>query len=292
MDYHFDVEHAKRWGVEEAIFLQNLIYWLRHNKANRKGHKDGHTWSYNTLEAFGELFPFWSVKQIRRIVASLVQQKVIIKGCYNDRAYDRTCWYALADESLLELPAQTVCPNGQMDRPKQTDPAAQADTPIPDIKQDQNHKREEQAASQGRSSADTSADSLSSFIGKIKAQAQMRGAPVVFVSSDWSRGIEQLRRSGAGEGDILGAFGACLEQAPDRVTFFPRDFLKWRKLWGQRGEKARQLEQKECDREARHRQWEVQREQILAELASLEGQEKVRAALAELPWKRVKGGVG
>ena len=161
MDYHFDVEHAKRWGVEEAIFLQNLIYWLRHNKANRKGQKDGHTWSYNTLEAFGELFPFWSVKQIRRIVASLVQQKVIIKGCYNDRAYDRTCWYALADESLLELPAQSVCPNGQMDRPEQTDPAAQGDTPIPDIKQDQNKKREEQAASQSRSPAETRAQTLS-----------------------------------------------------------------------------------------------------------------------------------
>ena len=61
-------------------------------------------------------------------------------------------------------------------------------------------------------------------------------------------------------------------------------------LGSTRGESA-ELEQKECDREARHRQWEVQREQILAELASLEGQEKVRAALAELPWKRVKGGM-
>jgi hypothetical protein len=291
LEYHFDVEHAKRWGVEEAIFLQNLIYWLRHNKANKKSQKDGHTWSYNTLEAFAELFPFWSVKQIRRIVASLIEQKVIIKGCYNERAYDRTCWYALADESLLELPAQTLCPNGQMEKPKQTDPAAQTDTPIPDIKQDQNHKREKQAASCQRS-ADIGADSLSSFIGKLKEKAQTHGAPAVFVSSDWSRGIGQLRRSGVSDSEILGAFATCLEQAPERVTFFPRDFLKWRKVSRERVGKQKRLEQQKREGEMRRREREEQRENVLKEREDPGVAGRIEEAIAALPWKRVKGGGG
>ena len=127
MDYQFDVDHAKRYGLEEAVMLHNLIFWIRHNRANRKNQHDGRTWTYNTLEAFRELFPFWSVKQIRRILDSLLEQRVLVKADHNARAYDRTCWYALADEvtpraAQAHLPkrangkAQTggrICPNGQ-----------------------------------------------------------------------------------------------------------------------------------------------------------------------------------
>ena len=127
MDYQFDVDHAKRYGLEEAVMLHNFIFWIRHNHANRKNQHDGRTWTYNTLEAFGELFPFWSVKQIRRILDSLLEQRVLVKGNHNARAYDRTCWYALANEALLELPgtsAQTgkwKNPNGRKHLPKRAD---------------------------------------------------------------------------------------------------------------------------------------------------------------------------
>ena len=41
MEYSFNIEHAKEYGVEEAIFLKNLIHWIRKNKANnnKKKHK-------------------------------------------------------------------------------------------------------------------------------------------------------------------------------------------------------------------------------------------------------------
>ena len=44
------------------------------------------------------------------------------------------------------------------------------------------------------------------------------------------RGIRELMSGGVSEEEILGAFTACIEMAPERVTFFPRDFLKWRKV--------------------------------------------------------------
>ena len=93
------------------------------------------------------------------------------------------------------------------------------------------------------------------------------------------------------EGEILGAFAVCLEQAPDRVTFFAPDFLKWRKVFRQRMEKAQLAGQKECDWVSRQRDWEEQRQAILAEQQSCEGQKKVEAAIASLPWRRGKGGV-
>ena len=133
MDYSFDVDHAKAYGVKEAIMLRNLIFWIRHNRANRKNVHEGHTWTYNTLKAFAELFPFWTVKQIRRILDSLITQGVIVKGNHNARAYDRTCWYALADESLLD---PTVRPNGQMEKPKRAEGSAQTGAPIPDSNPD------------------------------------------------------------------------------------------------------------------------------------------------------------
>ena len=289
MDYHFDIEHAKRWGVEEAIFLQNLIYWLRHNKANNKGQKDGRTWSYNTLEAFSQLFPFWTVNQIRRIIASLTKQGVIIKGSYNQRAYDRTCWYALADESLLELSAP-ICANPQMDLAKPSYGVVQTAAPIPDSKQDQNKEREAQAPQGAVAGAacEPSTISLTPIIAKMKTEAQAQGAPPSFIGKVWSAGILELRRSGVGEGELLEAFRVCLEQAPDRLTFFPGDFLKWRKVSREQIARARHQQHTKQERNAQKREREAERKRMLAEREDSEVCARLEAAIANLPWKRVR----
>ena len=78
--------------------LQNFVFWIDKNIANKKHYRDGRTWTYNTQEAFTFLFPFWSRRQIQRILESLEKQDVIVKGNYNLTAYDRTCWYAFKDE--------------------------------------------------------------------------------------------------------------------------------------------------------------------------------------------------
>lgn len=103
MQYHFDVEHAQDFGVNEAIILNNLIFWLIKNNANDSNQYDGHTWTYNSLDAFAILFPFWNRDKIYRILKSLVKQGVIIKGNYNEKRYDKTAWYALKDETPLQI---------------------------------------------------------------------------------------------------------------------------------------------------------------------------------------------
>ena len=75
----------------------NLAYWIEKNEANGRNFYDGRYWTYNSIEAFTKLFPFWTARQIRRILKSLEDKKVIITGNYNQSTYDRTTWYAFAD---------------------------------------------------------------------------------------------------------------------------------------------------------------------------------------------------
>jgi hypothetical protein len=102
ISYSFDVGYAQKFGVNEAIFLQNIIFWLRQNKANNKNFFDGKFWTYNSQNAYTKLFPFWTESQIKRIIKSLIDKKVIIIGHYNENKYNHTNWYALVDESMID----------------------------------------------------------------------------------------------------------------------------------------------------------------------------------------------
>ena len=130
MKYMFDVELAKKYGLEEAIFLENLIFWVFRNRANGKNFFDGRTWTYNSVRAFKELFSFWSTKQLRRVLDSLLKQGVIVKGNYNQNPYDRTLWYALADEDTI------IKEYGQVDLPKPPNGVVEGGKAIPDSKPD------------------------------------------------------------------------------------------------------------------------------------------------------------
>lgn len=92
---------ADKYGVEESIFLTNMIYWIKHNKADNINFHEGRTWTYNSFEAYSKFFTYWTLNQIRRIIKSLKDQNAIVTGEYNKMAGDRTAWYALADESMI-----------------------------------------------------------------------------------------------------------------------------------------------------------------------------------------------
>ena len=109
---------ARRYGLEEAIFLDSLMFWYRENRANGRNFRDGRWWTYNSVSAFEELFPWWSGKQIRRIVNSCRDKGAILVGNYNSDRRDRTVWYTPSDELLalygLSQTGFCICPFGQM----------------------------------------------------------------------------------------------------------------------------------------------------------------------------------
>lgn len=136
MNYTFNSEVAKIIGVDGAVMLQNIQYWIAKNKANNKHFYDDNYWTYNSVKAFECLFPFWSNKQITRILKKLVDDGYLITGNYNKQNYDRTKWYAITQKGY------SIFPNGQMDLTKKVNGFDQKVEPIPNINTDnkQNNK--------------------------------------------------------------------------------------------------------------------------------------------------------
>ena len=130
MTYSFDSRIAEMYGVDEAVFIHNLYWWIRKNEANGRHYYDGRNWTYNSIEAFAKLFPFWSRRQVERIIRKLKDNGAIYIGNYNQRGFDRTQWYALA-ESVTSIYA-----NGDIHFTERLQPFHQTVTPIPDSKPD------------------------------------------------------------------------------------------------------------------------------------------------------------
>lgn len=79
-------------GLNEAIFLQQLHYWLSGKSAKNI---DGNKWIYNTYEDWQKQFPFWSVSTVKRTITSLDKQNLLLKGNYNKLGFDKTVWYSV-----------------------------------------------------------------------------------------------------------------------------------------------------------------------------------------------------
>lgn len=98
MTHFFDVEVALEYGLNEAIILNNLRYWIEHNAANEKNFYEGRYWTYNSNSAFCVLFPYLSERKIRNALKHLQEEGIIMTGNYNKSLYDRTLWYAFTDK--------------------------------------------------------------------------------------------------------------------------------------------------------------------------------------------------
>jgi len=97
---------AAQIGLNEAIVLQQVYYWIQHYKGkNSESHfHDGRCWVYNTAGGWRkDNFPFWSESTIRRAFSVLCEMGLIIKGRYNSHTYDRTLWYSIDEIELANL---------------------------------------------------------------------------------------------------------------------------------------------------------------------------------------------
>ena len=102
MNFHFDGAVAEMYGVDGAVFISRLQFWIEKNAANDRHYHAGRYWTYNSLRAMEKLFPFWSRRQIERIVKNLKEKGVLLTANYARDSYDRTLFYAL-DESKLPI---------------------------------------------------------------------------------------------------------------------------------------------------------------------------------------------
>ncbi|KRD99167.1 hypothetical protein ASE46_12795 [Bacillus sp. Root239] len=90
---------AVKVGVNGALFLQQLHYWLEKSV----NVQDGYKWVYNTNQQWLQQFPFWSLSTIQRIISKLEKEGLIIKGKYNRSKFNNTVWYRIDYEQLEKL---------------------------------------------------------------------------------------------------------------------------------------------------------------------------------------------
>jgi hypothetical protein len=131
--HSFDTEHARLYGLPEAVLIYNFRFWIEKNRANGENLREGRTWTYNSVRALGDLFVYLSPKQIRRALESLVSQGVLVAANHNKAGTDRTLWYAFDDEGAFldvqhHLPAGANGPahSGAPDSPKGANGRAQS----------------------------------------------------------------------------------------------------------------------------------------------------------------------
>ena len=91
-------------GLNEAIALQQIHYWLNNAKNAGRIDKDGNKWVYNTYSQWKEdNFPFWSEDKIQRIFLSLEKQEVLISRQLDAKMRDMTKFYRIDYDKLCAL---------------------------------------------------------------------------------------------------------------------------------------------------------------------------------------------
>ncbi len=125
MTHCFEVHIAEEVGVNGAILRNNILHWCMKNRANNKHHHNDNWWTYNSVKAFKELFPYMGEKAITTALKKLEDHGLIEVGHFNKVSYDRTKWYSIPYDSLVIF-----------DYPKKTNENTEKDEPIPDINTD------------------------------------------------------------------------------------------------------------------------------------------------------------
>ena len=106
MIYSFDTELAAEIGLNEAILLQNIAYWV-----------NGCYWTYNSAAAFSKLYPFWTPRVIKYALAKLQQGEYIKAAQYNKDKMNHTNWYTLTEKGWL-----LISKHGQQKQEQQQEP--------------------------------------------------------------------------------------------------------------------------------------------------------------------------
>ena len=98
---------ARLIGLNEAIILQQVHYWLQRSNNVR----DGYRWVYNSYPEWYKQMPIWkSETTMRTAFKNLEKQGLLITANYNKAKFDKTKWYRINYEklSLLENEARSA----------------------------------------------------------------------------------------------------------------------------------------------------------------------------------------
>jgi hypothetical protein len=93
---------AVKIGLNEAIILQQLHYWLN-NKSNPGIVEDGYKWVYNSYLDWKGNFPFWSTHTIQRTILGMEKQGLVVSRQFESHKWNQRKAYRIDYDKLDEL---------------------------------------------------------------------------------------------------------------------------------------------------------------------------------------------
>ena len=124
-------------GLNESILFLQVEYWLAVSNNEREGRR----WTYQSLaDMKAKAFPFWSTSTIWRAVESLKKQNLITVSNFNEKKFDKTCWFAINFEEAAQLKSvsvvrstsETRVPQNEIRVPQSEIRGSQNEMPIPE----------------------------------------------------------------------------------------------------------------------------------------------------------------
>ena len=106
---------ACRIGLNEAIVLQQICYWIEETQAGVE--YSGRKWVYNTIEQWNEQFPFWSPDTVKRSLTSLKKRGLVDVKQLNKAKHDRTNFYSINYDSPLLMEEGNLHPSKRAKAP-------------------------------------------------------------------------------------------------------------------------------------------------------------------------------
>lgn len=124
--HHFSVQVAVEVGVNAAVVLENIAFWVRANRRTGRHKHDGKHWTYGSTRHFAELFDYLSEKQVRGALDKLITCGYLETGNFNRSAYDRTRWSTMTEKG------ERATRERQSETPPRSNGTADRGRPIPD----------------------------------------------------------------------------------------------------------------------------------------------------------------
>jgi len=107
----FNEDLAVLIGLEEAIVLQQIHYWLEINRKANKNFREGRYWTYNTQNDWLKDFKWMKLTTLKRVLAHLEKIGVVIAKKFNAGKWDHTKWYSIEYEMVKKLEEMAETPD-------------------------------------------------------------------------------------------------------------------------------------------------------------------------------------
>lgn len=105
MNHSFNTAIAAKYGIDEAIIIEQLYWWIHKNECEEDETmtNEGRVWCRSSAKGFNKYITYMSAQKIRRVLRTLEEIDIVKVGNFNKVATNQTLWYTFSDEFKEEL---------------------------------------------------------------------------------------------------------------------------------------------------------------------------------------------